>query len=653
MKHLILGTAGHVDHGKTALIKALTGIDCDTHREEKDRGITINLGFSHLDLPDGESIGIVDVPGHKDFIKTMVAGAHGIDIVMLVIAADSGIMPQTREHMRIVEMLGVSKGIVALTKTDLVDEEMLELAKLEVMEFLEGSAIADAAVIGVSSKTGDGIEVLKDEIHKLVSSVEVEAGSGNFRLYIDRMFNVKGIGFVVTGTVINGEAEPGKEVYLLPGKAKKVKIRGIEKHGKAVEKVLAGDRAAINLAGIKAEDYKRGMILSEKPLEETNMIDATITMFDNDIQLGVWSNAIFYSGTFECMARIHLLDKDVLIPGETAIAQIHLDAPAVLLNKDHFILRNTSSDLSIGGGSIFDTNPLHHKKRTERLVDNMKALANAVLHSDSVYDLAVSELKKDRHPVLLEKLAGTLEVGENELLAEIKESDKEAIMFYENDGRHILIDKNVEQELREKVIEEIAAWHRKHPVFAHGLNDKEISGKLGFAGNQLGQVYTSALLKNILSDGDIKSVDDTWALAGHEVKIDDKTREQINWVDDKLRNFGMEKPLLADLEKSALLKDLGRDQLKTILGFLAGEGKVYFYESDFIHTEVVDKVRKVLLNDLAGKDRGINEKDFRELIDGTKKVVQLLLGIYLQEGIVTKETYYIHITEKGKSLIEK
>jgi len=653
MKHVILGTAGHVDHGKTALIKALTGIDCDTHKEEKERGITINLGFSHLDLPDGESIGIVDVPGHKDFIKTMVAGAHGIDIVLLVIAADSGIMPQTREHMRIVEMLGVNKGIVALTKTDLVDEEMLELAKLEIMEFLEGSVIEDAQVIGVSSKTGDGIDMLRSVIHKLASSIDIQDKSGNFRLYIDRIFNVKGIGFVVTGTVINGEAKVGNEVYLLPGKSKKIKIRGIEKHGKPVDKVYAGDRAAINLAGIKADDFNRGMILSDKAIEETSMIDASITMFDNDIRIATWSNAIFYSGTFECMARIHLLDKNMLTQGETAIAQIHLESPAVLINKDSFILRNTSSDLSIGGGPIFDTKPLHHKKRTDRLIENMKALANAILNSDSLYDLAANELKKEPYPMFLEKLASMLEKSGEEIMMEIRENDRKDILSYDSAGKHILIDKNTDKGFRDKVIEEIGVWHKKHPVFAHGLNDKELSGKLGFASNQPGQLYTSALLKKIQTEGQIISVHETWALADHKVRIDDKTREQIDWVDDELRRLGMEKPSMADLEPSALQHGITKEQLKSILVFLAGEDKLYFFNNDFVHADIADRVRKILLADLINKERGINEKDFRELIDGTKKIVQLLLGLFMREGIVTKETYYIHITEKGKTLFNK
>lgn len=650
MKHLIIGTAGHVDHGKTALIKALSGIDCDTHKEEKERGITINLGFSHLKLPDGESIGIVDVPGHKDFIKTMVAGAHGIDIVMLVVAADSGIMPQTREHLQIVEMLGVDKGIVALTKTDLVDEEMLELAKLEVMELLDGSVIEDAPVIGVSSLTGDGLDELRNEIHKIVSSIDLQVKTGNFRLYIDRLFNVKGIGFVVTGTVINGDVEVGKEVFLLPGKSRKVKVRGIERHGEAVDKVFAGDRSALNLAGIKSEDFKRGMILSDKLLEETSMIDATIRMFNNDLQIGPWSNAIFYSGTFECVARIHLLDKDNLTQGETAIAQIHLDTPAVLLNKDRFILRNTSSDLSIGGGTIIDTKPLHHKRRTEKLIENMKVLAEATLHSESLYDLAAIQMKKESNLMLLDKLATILDAPKDEVIKEILESKRQEILSYEIDGKHILIHKDLDKDFQEKAIEEIRVWHMKYPIFAHGLNDKEISGKLGFASKQVGQLYTSALLNKIQEEGKILSVDETWALSDHKVTIDAKTREQIDWVEEELKGFGMEKPSMAILEASALHRRITKDQLKAIFVFLSKQNKVYLFENDFIHADFSNQARKLLLVELIKRNNGINEKDFRELIDGTKKVVQLLVGIFTREGIITKDKFYIHITEKGKKL---
>jgi selenocysteine-specific elongation factor len=232
-----MGTAGHVDHGKTSLIKALTGIDGDTHKEEKKRGITINLGFSHLDLDDKISLGIVDVPGHKDFVKTMIAGAHGIDFVLLVIAADSGIMPQTREHFNIIKMLGIKHGLIALNKSDLVDDETIELAKLEIMEFVDNSTLEHAPIVPVSATTGFGLEALKSVIKRVAEKVDTKTTTNQFRMYVDRIFNVKGIGIVVTGSVLGGEASIGEELFLLPGSHNKLKIKGLERHGRQVEKI--------------------------------------------------------------------------------------------------------------------------------------------------------------------------------------------------------------------------------------------------------------------------------------------------------------------------------------------------------------------------------------------------------------------------------
>ncbi len=363
MKHIIIGTAGHIDHGKTALIKAMTNIDCDTHKEEKIRGITINLGFSYLSLPNGESAGIIDVPGHKDFINTMVSGACGIDLVLLVIAADSGIMPQTVEHANIIKALGITKGIVALTKTDLVDDELIEMARYEISDFLDKTSIKDAEIIGVSSVTSSGIDKLINTIYKYIQEIEEKGSKGLFRMYIDRIFTVKGHGIVVTGSVLGGNIKIGQDIYLLPGINQKLRIRSIERHGQSVDGVIAGDRAAINLTGLKNEDFKRGMIISDRQLYETKLLDAAISLFETSPPLPLWSNIIFISGTFESQARMHLLDKENLNAGDEAIIQIHLSKPGILLNSDRFIIRNSSGDITLGGGYVIDAAPLHHKKR--------------------------------------------------------------------------------------------------------------------------------------------------------------------------------------------------------------------------------------------------------------------------------------------------
>jgi selenocysteine-specific elongation factor len=402
MKHLILGTAGHVDHGKTALIKALTGIDCDTHKEEKERGITINLGFAHLELTDEISIGIVDVPGHRDFIKTMVAGAYGIDFVLLVIASDSGIMPQTREHFNIIKMLGIRYGLVVINKADLVDDDTMELAKLEAMELLESSPLENAPVIAVSAVNGAGIETLKSELLKIAVVIPEKSYASGFRMYIDRIFNVKGIGIVVTGSVLEGGVSVSEDLHLLPGGHGKLKVKSIERHGRQVDKVTAGDRAALNLSGLKYDDFERGMILSSKLLQETNMLDAQVELFPGNIRIGTWSQQIFHTGTFTSKARVHLITKNELHSGEKAVAQIQLEKPAILLANDRFIIRNTSSDMTVGGGIILDPNPLHHRRRTEKLKNTMQNFAQIMSDQQNLGEIVRFELQKSNTPLSLD-----------------------------------------------------------------------------------------------------------------------------------------------------------------------------------------------------------------------------------------------------------
>ncbi len=651
MKHLILGTAGHVDHGKTALIKALTNIDCDTHKEEKERGITINLGFSHLTLPSGESLGIVDVPGHKDFIKTMVAGAFGIDIVLLVVAADSGVMPQTTEHLKIIEMLGVKHGIVVLTKTDLVDEEMLELAQMEIAEFLEGTIFEEAPVVGVSSITGKGMDNLVTKIAETIPKIEKPKSTDYFRMYIDRIFNVKGIGFVVTGTVLEGEIETGKDVFLLPGKNKKIKIRNIERHGEQVNKVFCGDRAALNLAGLKLEDYQRGMVLSDKQFEETSMIDATISIFDNNFEAKLWSKVIFYSGTFECAARIHLMDKDNLKSGETAIAQIHLDKPAILVNKDKFIIRNSSNDTTLGGGTIIDTTPLHHRKRTTKLIENLKDLAEATLNSDKLFNLIKIELKKEKAPVFAEFIAEKLSLSEEEIMNDCQKNNNGSVHVSSSHTKHILLNQETHQDYYNKVIETIKEWHKKNPILEEGLDAKEFHGKFGFTKNEAGKLYLEILMQQILNDGLIKKVGNTYAIVDHIVKLDPKTKEQLIWLEKVVKEVGLDVPDNRKIEELALYEKIKKDKLKMMLKYLARQKKLVFHQGEYIHTTIIDKSRKTLLMALNGRERGMNEKEIRLLLDCTKKFVKLIIGIFVEEGVVYQKTFYIMMADKGRTLI--
>jgi selenocysteine-specific elongation factor len=657
MKHLIIGTAGHVDHGKTSLIKALTNIDCDTHKEEKARGITINLGFSHLELPNGESLGIVDVPGHKDFINTMVGGASGIDMVLLVIAADSGIMPQTVEHINIITSLGISKGIVALTKIDLVDDELAEIAEDEISSYLQKTSLKGAPIVGVSSITGKGKDDLIAAIQNIAMQIEEKEIGSFFRMFIDRIFTVKGFGSVVTGSVLDGSIEVGKDVLLLPGNCPKLRVRSIERHGKAVDRVVAGDRAAINLIGLKNEDFNRGMIISDKQLKETQMIDATISLFDIGEPIPIWSNISFISGTYESQARMHIINMDVLQPNEEAIVQIHLNKPAILLSKDKFIFRNTSSDLTLGGGCIIDASPLHHKKRTPKLIEYLTSLVNSIQSVNSTKEIIGIELKKELRPFSPDEIADNLNITVEDLKGVIKERISGYIVYQSGDN-DILIDSSHDKSFAEKVLKILSEHHAKNPILPNGLDSKEIIGKLGLAVYKTGKLYMELLLSKMKTEGFIETAQNTWILKGHKPKLDKQTQEEIQWFENEIIKCDTEKPVLSEIEERAAGNRIQKNKLKLYLSYLAGDGKIQFYQSDFLHTSIINRFRPILLKKLSQQPNGIDIPEYKELIGGTKRFRALLTDIFEAEKIIslskgTETETRIQITQTGKKLFNE
>ncbi len=649
-----MGTAGHVDHGKTALIKALTDIDCDTHKEEKKRGITINLGFSHLDLPLGDSIGIIDVPGHKDFINTMVGGACGIDFVLLVIAADSGIMPQTIEHFNIIKTLKINKGIIALTKIDLVDEDLIELAKLEILELLENTELEDAPIVGVSSITGKGVDNLIDTMQEIVPVIKEKENSGIFRMYIDRIFSVIGLGSIVTGSVLSGKISTGKNIFLLPGN-KKLKIRSIERHGSQVEEVVAGDRAAINITGFKNEDFKRGMMLSGKILEETKIIDAHISLFENSQDLKLWSTIIFHSGTFESQARMHLLNKDILKGGQNAVVQIHLERSATLLTNDKFIIRNSSGNRTYGGGIIIDANPLHHRKRTPKLIENLTLLTNSILNENNINELIKIELKKENNPLPVSEIAEKINRSSDEIIAVL--NDINDIIIYNDNDVFILIDKNKEEEYYNQIIQNIKAYHSKNMILEDGMEQNEFYGKLGFSKDKTGKKYIELLFLKIESDGKLKRYKNTWVDVNHKAVIDTKTIEDINWLEEMIKNYDMQKPVYEDIEDAAKEKNITKEKLKTYITYLFRKNKICFHKDEYVHISVIDKCRQTILESLIKNNKSLNNSEIRKLLETSKKLTHFLIAYFGSEEIISTkmvDTYiYINITNKGKEVLNE
>ncbi len=355
MREIVLGTAGHVDHGKTSLIKALTGIDTDRLKEEKKRGITIELGFAFLDLPCGHRIGIVDVPGHEKFVKNMVAGVTGMDLLAFVIAADEGIMPQTREHFEICRLLGVEKGLVILTKIDMVDEEWLELVEDEVREFCVGSFLEDAPILRVSSTTGEGIPDVLQVLDDFVRSHDFSDSLGPFRLPVDRVFAMKGFGAVVTGTSISGRIALGDELRFYPGELM-TKVRGIQVHSKSVDQVEAGHRTAINLQGVDVEQIDRGMVAAPPgTLKPNYMLDCRfLYLASNTKPLKHRTRVRVHLGTDEIIGRISILEHDEVKPGEETGVQLLLERPVAVWPGDRYVIRSYSPVATIGGGRVLD-----------------------------------------------------------------------------------------------------------------------------------------------------------------------------------------------------------------------------------------------------------------------------------------------------------
>jgi selenocysteine-specific elongation factor len=654
-KHLIIGTAGHIDHGKTALVKMLTGTDCDTHKEEKQRGITINLGFASLELPGGDTAGIIDVPGHKDFISTMIGGASGIDMVLLVIAADSGIMPQTREHLQIITSLGITKGVVALTRSDLVDEELLEMAEAEVHGFLDDTPLKGSPVVIVSSVTGYGKDALLSALAEMASSVQPKVPGPMFRMFIDRIFSVKGFGTVVTGTVINGRLGVGDEVYLLPGDDPKLKVRSLERHHTPAREVIAGDRAAINLTGLRLEEFARGMIICSKPLEPCTLLDANVKLFDGRTELPVWSSAVFIAGTYECQARIHLLDRDTLSGGEVALAQIHLGKPAILFSKDRFILRNTAEDTTLGSGIIIEANPLHHRKRITSLVEELTSLSRGILGSNSLRELIHLELKKEFAPMTPEELAEKLYVLPAEILRET-ETDNNRYLVYDTPQNTLYVNAHCDAKHRSNLLKVLEAHHLKNPMFAGGLLITELTGKVGLAKHPHGKRYTGCLLVALHTEGKTDKHGDTWIIHGHSPGIDLKTKTEIEWLETEILNYGDNKPSLAELEEKASLKKITRGQVKSYLTWLSEEGRISFCKGDFLHTALLTRYRRDLLEQLSAKQDGIDIQEFKELIPGSKKFRAMLIdfleaekSIRLVKGEGVETRLFINKIQNEKS----
>ena len=461
MKNIIIGTAGHIDHGKTALIRALTGKETDRWEEEKRRGITIDLGFTYFDLPSGDRAGIIDVPGHEKFVNNMLAGVIGMDLVMLVVAADEGMMPQTREHVDIMSQLGVEKSIVVLNKCDLVDDEWKELVKEEIKEELIGSVFEKANMIEVSAMTGEGIDnLIKEIVHMTQDEVTEKDINTIARLPIDRSFSISGFGTIVTGTLISGSIKKDDELEIYPT-GKKAKIRSIQVHGKDVKECFAGQRSAINISNLKKDEIKRGCVLAPpNSLEDTMMLDVKLNVLNSSER--ILSNRCrlhLFTGTSEVLCRAVLLDTEEAAPGDSCYAQLRLEEKIAVRRGDKFIVRFYSPLETVGGGVILDANPTKKTPFNKDQLEEIKRKEEGS-HSDIV------ELLVKKHPEMITikeigKLTGLSIEEVNECINELKEEN--LVLTYEMKKDVYVYHSSEEMRLKRETIEFIKNFHHENP----------------------------------------------------------------------------------------------------------------------------------------------------------------------------------------------
>ena len=608
MKNVILGTAGHIDHGKTTLIKALTGRETDNLKEEKQRGISINLGFTYFDLPSKKRVGIVDVPGHEKFIKNMLAGACGIDIVLLVIAADEGVMPQTIEHLDILNYLDVKKGIIVLTKCDLVDEEFIELVKDDVREKTKGLFIEGAPIVEVDSVSRRGLDKLVQKIDEISEDIEEKKTDAPSRMSIDRVFSLKGFGTIVTGTLIEGKISVDDEMTIYPSE-KKVKVRNLQVHGCDVKTVYAGQRTAINLSNIKVSEIQRGDVIAQTgSVEESMMIDVNISLVEHcKKSLKHWDRIRIFHGTKQILCRIVPLNEDEIQYGESGYAQLRLEEKIVAKKGDRFIIRSYSPMDTIGGGVIIDTAPKKHKIYDESVIEALK-----IKEKGELKDILEEYLKLNLSNYITLK----------ELVSYTGEKEE-----YVKEGLNALIDENKVfcvnkyylhishyQKLKERVIDILTKYHKQYRL-RNGILKEELRSKVD---NSLKVKDMDVILNKMVEEKDIKVQDNLVSNYDFEVKFNQKQLSIKKEIEDKSRKNGLNSLMTKDdiCNKNKFYEE--------VLEALTGETIQKLDDAYYIDKKVYENVKKDLLEYL-NKNKEITVAQFRDITKSNRKISIVML----------------------------
>ena len=624
MKSIIIGTAGHIDHGKTALVKALTGIDADRLEEEKRRGITIDLGFAHLELaaPTGEKIrlGFIDVPGHERFVRNMLAGVGGMDLVLMVIAADESIKPQTREHFEICRLLSIPRGITVITKSDMVDEDTLSVVRMEIEDFVRGSFldVSRSPVVAVSALKGTGLDELKREIIRLASDVPARDTEALFRLPIDRVFTMKGFGAVITGTLIAGKVKKEEEVEIFPAR-KRARVRGVQVHGSAAEQAIAGQRTALNLAGIQMEELARGMTLTAPGVfEPTQKLEVQISLLKDAKPLKNRARVHFHAFTSETIAEVALRGVTELKPGAMAFAQLRTAEPLLLLPGDRAILRQFSPVITIGGAVVLDAFPMARQKQ-----DAVQSFLQT-LSSGTRQDALMARIARRGHEGL-SVAAAVRETGLKQsvlqpLIAALVQQ-KQIIQVGE-----FLLSSDAMQKTRDKLIAALEIFHKANPLVA-GISKEELREKL-----DLHQTVLEALLAQLTRDKKAEVAGEQVRLAGRGVELKDEEAKAKAQIEKAFADAGLKVPLMKEVLDKLPVDKARAQKLVTLL--LRDRVLIKLADDLVFHHAALQGLRQLMATQKA-KTPKIDVAMFKDMLGVTRKYAIPLLE-YLDQQRITR-----------------
>ena len=628
MKNIIVGTAGHIDHGKTTLIKALTGRNTDRWEEEQRRGITIDLGFTYFDLKNGDRVGIIDVPGHEKFINNMVAGVVGMDLVLLVVAADEGIMPQTREHMDILGLLGIKKSILVINKCDLVDEEWLELVEEEIQEELEGTFLEGAPVVKVSAATGQGLDELTDTIQQLMSDEVVAKDTQTIpRLPIDRAFTLSGFGTIITGTLISGTItrEDVLEMYPI---GKECKIRNIQVHGQNQDKCYAGQRVAINLSNVKKKEIRRGCVLAPKnSMKNTDLLDVKLKVLEDSMRILTNHERLhLYTGTSEILCRAVLLDKEQIGPGEEGLVQLRLEEEIAVKRGDRFVVRFYSPMETIGGGIVLEPNPVRKKRFDAQAIEELKKK-----ESGSLGDVMELQIKEHGDTMItLAELAKVIAHSVDELKEYLEELEESGTIFvFPMKKDTYLWHRDSEFAVRQKIEETLQKYHSEHP-YRYGMKKAEIHNT--FLKKIKPNIF-DAYIERMTGENVYGRREEYLSLPGYEVPKDAMYLQTEKLIEDTFEKAGYDFVRFSEIDFGKIPRQTAED----VVLMMIDEGKVLrINEEMFTMKHLMDEAKEKIQNHLK-EENLITIAQVRDMFSTSRKSAKPILE-YMDSIKVTKKT---------------